>query len=76
MDRLPSAISDVVGLTWAKSSPFVVSNQGTLDWQPVVLSRWISFPLSIHDMLSNWFSRHYINRHNVVTLLVKYVVAK
>ena len=28
----------------------------------MVLSRWISFPLSIHDMLSNWFSRHHINR--------------
>ena len=41
----------------------VVSNRGTLGCQPVALSRWISFPLSIHDMLSNWFSRHCIKRH-------------
>ena len=30
VDRLPSAMFDAVGPTWAKSSPFVVSNRGTL----------------------------------------------
>ena len=31
----------------------------------MVLSRWISFPLSIHDILSNWFSRHHNNRNKI-----------